>query len=162
MIDADVSLAGRVAVVTGAGAGLGRAEALALAAAGARVVVNDLHAGAARAVAAEIGAAGGEAVAHPGDVADWATGEGLLTTALTAYGSLDVVVNNAGFTRDRMLFNLSEEEWDAAAPTRSRWTMWRRWSPTSPHPPPSRSPAGCSSCTAAGSRSWRRPRWRIA
>ncbi|WP_225993769.1 SDR family NAD(P)-dependent oxidoreductase [Actinomadura rudentiformis] len=113
MIDGEVGLAGRVAIVTGAGAGLGRAEALALAAAGARVVLNDLHADAVQAVAEEIGATGGEAVVHPGDIADWATGEGLLKTALTEYGSLDIVVNNAGFTRDRMLFNMSEEEWDA-------------------------------------------------
>ncbi|MEU5881851.1 SDR family NAD(P)-dependent oxidoreductase [Spirillospora sp. NPDC047279] len=109
----EVSLAGRVAIVTGAGAGLGRAEAIALAAAGARVVLNDLHGDAVRAVAEEIGAAGGEAAVLAGDIADWTTGEGLLKTALTEFGSLDIVVNNAGFTRDRMLFNMSEEEWDA-------------------------------------------------
>jgi 3-oxoacyl-[acyl-carrier protein] reductase len=64
-------------------------------------------------VAEEIRQAGGEATVHTGDIADWATGEGLLKTALGAYGSFDVLVNNAGFTRDRMLFNMSEAEWDA-------------------------------------------------
>ncbi|OIK25679.1 SDR family oxidoreductase [Streptomyces malaysiense] len=114
--------AGRVVVVTGAGRGLGRAHALAFAAAGARVVVNDLGVrldgepggeNPARAVAAEIRAAGGEAVAHDGDVA---TGEGaasLVRTALEAYGRLDTLVNNAGFLRDRMLVNLGEDDWDA-------------------------------------------------
>ncbi|MBO2450395.1 3-oxoacyl-ACP reductase [Actinomadura barringtoniae] len=108
-----MGLAGRVAVVTGAGAGLGRAEALALAAAGARVVLNDLPGDAVEAVAEEIGKAGGEAVVHAGDIAEWSTGEALVKTAVTEFGSLDVLVNNAGFTRDRMLFNMAEEEWDA-------------------------------------------------
>jgi NAD(P)-dependent dehydrogenase (short-subunit alcohol dehydrogenase family) len=105
-------LDGRVAIVTGAGAGLGRAEALALAAAGARVVVNDVGADGAHAVAAEIRAAGGEAVAHRGDVGAWSTGEDLVDVATRRYGRLDVVVNNAGFLRDRMIFNMSEQEWD--------------------------------------------------
>lgn len=113
MTDQEVRLTGRVAAVTGAGQGLGRAEALALAAAGARVVVNDLSGDAAHAVAEEIRANGGEAVALPGDAGDWATGEGLVKTAVAEFGGLDVLVNNAGFTRDRMLFNMAEDEWDA-------------------------------------------------
>jgi NAD(P)-dependent dehydrogenase (short-subunit alcohol dehydrogenase family) len=107
----DTSLDGRVAVVTGAGAGLGRAEALALAAAGARVVVNDLP-GAADGTAEEIRAAGGEAVVVAGDVGERATADALTAAAVDDWGRLDVVVNNAGITRDRMLFNLSDEEWD--------------------------------------------------
>ncbi|MEO9140206.1 MAG: 3-oxoacyl-ACP reductase [Jatrophihabitans sp.] len=105
------TLAGRAAIVTGAGAGLGRAEALALAALGARVVVNDLGA-AADDVVAEIEAAGGEALAVTGDVGDWTLGERLVQTAVEHFGSLDIVVNNAGMTRDAMLFNLSETQWD--------------------------------------------------
>jgi NAD(P)-dependent dehydrogenase (short-subunit alcohol dehydrogenase family) len=113
---------GRVVVVTGAGRGLGRAHALAFAAEGARVVVNDFGVGpdgvpdadspAAR-VAEEIRAAGGEAIGHTGDIA---TGEGaasLIRAAVETYGGLDTVVNNAGFLRDRMLVNLDEEDWDA-------------------------------------------------
>ncbi|MFI0355537.1 SDR family NAD(P)-dependent oxidoreductase [Actinomadura sp. 9N407] len=113
MTDPDVSLEGRVAVVTGAGAGLGRAEALALAAAGARVVLNDLDADASHAVAEEIAKNGGEAAVQAGDIGAWETGEALVQTAVGTFGGLDVLVNNAGFTRDRMLFNMSEEEWDA-------------------------------------------------
>jgi NAD(P)-dependent dehydrogenase (short-subunit alcohol dehydrogenase family) len=113
---------GRAAIVTGAGRGLGRAHALALARAGARVVVNDLGASrdgrgrasdVAEAVAAEIRAGGGEAVASGHDVADWAEAEALVRSALDAFGGLDVVVNNAGFVRDRMFVSCSEEEWDA-------------------------------------------------
>jgi 3-oxoacyl-[acyl-carrier protein] reductase len=101
-----------VAVVTGAGGGLGRAEALALAAAGAAVVVNDTGSTADE-VAEEIGAAGGRAVACRGDVTEWATGQALLTTAVETFGGLDILVNNAGIVRDRMVFNMSEQEWDA-------------------------------------------------
>jgi 3-oxoacyl-[acyl-carrier protein] reductase len=104
-------LAGGVALVTGAGVGLGRAEALALAAAGARVVVNDIGAGA-EAVAAEITAAGGEAVAAPGDVSDWDFCAGLVKTAVSTYGDLNIVVNNAGVLRDRMIFSITPQEWD--------------------------------------------------
>ncbi|MFI8516426.1 SDR family oxidoreductase [Streptomyces sp. NPDC085481] len=112
----------RVVIVTGAGRGLGRAHALAFAAEGARVVVNDLGVGldgrpgpdspAAR-VVEEIRAAGGEAVAHGGDIA---TGDGaasLVATALETFGRLDTLVNNAGFLRDRMLVNLDEDDFDA-------------------------------------------------
>jgi NAD(P)-dependent dehydrogenase (short-subunit alcohol dehydrogenase family) len=107
----DTSLEGRVAIVTGAGAGLGRAEALALSAAGARVVVNDLP-GAADDVAEEIKNAGGEVAVVEGDVGERATADAMLAAAVEGFGSLGIVVNNAGMTRDRMLFNLSDEEWD--------------------------------------------------
>ncbi len=107
----DVSLDGKVAVVTGAGAGLGRAEALALAEAGARVVLNDLPGGADGA-AEEIRSRGGEATVVAGDVGERSTADALVAAAVDGFGGLDVVVNNAGVTRDRMLFNMSDEEWD--------------------------------------------------
>ncbi len=102
---------GRVVIVTGAGQGIGRAHALAFGADGARVVVNDVGP-AAEDVAAEVRAAGGSAVASRGDVSDWAYGEELVRTAVDAYGRLDALVNNAGLVRDRMLVNMSEQEWD--------------------------------------------------
>jgi 3-oxoacyl-[acyl-carrier protein] reductase len=105
------SLRGRTAVVTGAGAGLGRAEALALAAQGANVVVNDIGP-AADVVAAEIRGQGAGAVAVTGDIGDWTLGDRLVEAALDSFGSLDVVVNNAGVLRDTMLFNLTESDWD--------------------------------------------------
>ncbi|WP_433873032.1 3-oxoacyl-ACP reductase [Saccharopolyspora sp. CA-218241] len=130
---ADTDLTGRTAIVTGAGGGLGRSEALALAQRGAAVVVNDVGAGA-EAVTAEITAAGGRAVAVPGDVGDWSSGERLVDAAVASFGRLDVVVNNAGVLRDRMLFNLSEQDWDDvvrvhlkghAAVSRSAAAHWR-------------------------------------
>ncbi|OXY96990.1 SDR family oxidoreductase [Streptomyces sp. 2R] len=114
--------AGRVVAVTGAGRGLGRAHALAFAAEGARVVVNDLgvgpggdggSGGPARRVVEEITAEGGEAVVHDGDIATTEGAASLVTTALDAFGRLDTLVNNAGFLRDRMLVNLDEDDWDA-------------------------------------------------
>jgi NAD(P)-dependent dehydrogenase (short-subunit alcohol dehydrogenase family) len=134
---------GRVVIVTGAGRGLGRAHALEFARQGARVVVNDLgverdgsgaSSAAADAVVDEIRSAGGEAVANPDDIADWAGAERLIHTAVDAFGGLDVLVNNAGFVRDRMLAGSGEDEWDAVvrvhlkghfAPTRHAAAYWR-------------------------------------
>ncbi|MHB9754355.1 SDR family oxidoreductase [Streptomyces sp. BYX5S] len=114
--------AGRVVAVTGAGRGLGRAHALAYAAEGAKVVVNDLGVGldgapapdspAAR-VVDEIRAAGGDAVAHGGDIATPEGAASLVAAAVDTFGRLDTLVNNAGFLRDRMLVNLDEDDWDA-------------------------------------------------
>ncbi|MEU6083173.1 SDR family oxidoreductase [Streptomyces sp. NPDC047108] len=113
---------GRVVAVTGAGRGLGRAHALAFAAEGARVVVNDLgvgldgsgtSGGPAQTVADEITAAGGQAVAHTRDIATSRGAASLVATALDAFGRLDTLVNNAGFLRDRMLVNLDEDDWDS-------------------------------------------------
>jgi NAD(P)-dependent dehydrogenase (short-subunit alcohol dehydrogenase family) len=104
-------VADRVAVVTGAGRGIGSGEARLLAREGARVVVNDADAGV-EAVADEIRAAGGEAVVHVGDVSSVAGADALVGLALETWGRLDIVVNNAGILRDRMMYNLSEEEWD--------------------------------------------------
>lgn len=101
----------RSVIVTGAGQGLGRAHALAFAAEGFQVVVNDVGP-AADVVAAEIVAAGGAAVASTGDVADWDYAESLVATAVDRFGGLDVLVNNAGLVRDRMLVGMSEREWD--------------------------------------------------
>ena len=112
----------RVAIVTGAGRGIGRGHALELARQGARVVVNDLGSsvdgtgtdrGPAQTVVEEIHAAGGEAIANGDDVSTWAGAKALVTTAIETFGGLDVVVNNAGILRDRMLVNMTEEEWDA-------------------------------------------------
>jgi len=132
-----------VAIVTGAGRGLGRAHALLLAAEGARVVVNDRggdlsgagrDATPAQQVVAEIEAAGGEAVVSGHDVADWREAEAMVRLAAERFGELHVLVNNAGILRDRLLANMSEEEWDAvirvhlkghAAPTRHAMAWWR-------------------------------------
>ncbi len=116
-------LEGRVVIVTGAGGGIGRAHALAFAAEGARVVVNDIGVGldgspagggsAAQGVVDEIIAAGGEAVTSGANVADWSQAAGLIQTAVDSFGSLEILVNNAGIVRDRMFANASEEEFDA-------------------------------------------------
>ena len=134
---------GRVAIVTGAGRGLGREHALELARQGAKVVVNDLgtsgdgegaSGGPAQDVVAEIEAFGGEAVANGSDVADFAGARNLVQQAVDAFGGLDVLVNNAGFLRDRMLVNAAEDEWDAVvrvhlkghfAPLRHAASYWR-------------------------------------
>jgi NAD(P)-dependent dehydrogenase (short-subunit alcohol dehydrogenase family) len=147
-------LDGRVVIVTGAGRGIGAAHALAFAAEGARVVVNDIGValdgtgrGVARAgepatsdpspahaVVEQIKAAGGEAVVNGDDIADWNGAQSLIQTAVDTFGGLDVLVNNAGFVRDRMLANTSEEEWDAVvrvhlkghfAPLRHAAAYWR-------------------------------------
>ncbi len=127
-------LSGRVAVVTGAAAGLGRAEALGLARLGATVVVNDIAAALdASDVIDEITSAGAKAVAVAGDISQRATADELVATA-DGLGGLDIVVNNAGITRDRMLFNMSDEEWDLVIAvhlrghfllTRNAATYWR-------------------------------------
>jgi len=137
-------LAGRTAIVTGAGRGLGREEALALARHGARVIVNDIGASlagdgrdrtAAAEVVATIGASGGTAVVNGDDVADWAGARRLVEQAYDTWGRLDILVNNAGVLRDRMSFNMSEDEFDMVlrvhakghfAPTRHACERWRQ------------------------------------
>jgi len=142
-MDEALVIDGRVAIVTGAGNGLGRAESLALARAGARLVLNDLPGDAVQEVAAEITAAGGQAVVVAGDVADWPTGEQLLATALNRYGRLDILVNNAGVLRDRMVFTMSEQEWDLVirvhlrghfVTTRMATAYWREQRNAAGHP----------------------------
>ncbi len=112
---------GKVAVITGSGRGLGRAEALLFASEGAQVVVNDLGGGTdgsggdtspADEVVAEITKAGGRAVANYDSVATWDGAGRIITTALEAFGRIDILVNNAGILRDRMVFNMTEDEWD--------------------------------------------------
>jgi NAD(P)-dependent dehydrogenase (short-subunit alcohol dehydrogenase family) len=108
-----ISLEGRVAIVTGAGGGLGRCHALALAARGARVVVNDLGEGAAEAVVEEIRAAGGEAMADVASVTDEAAVEAMVARARDAWGRIDILVNNAGILRDRSFAKISVEDFRA-------------------------------------------------
>ena len=137
------SLEGKVAIVTGAGRGIGREHALALARAGASVVVNDRggslagegeDSSPAQAVVNEIVAAGGQAVASYADVSDFGAAEEMVQRAVDRYGGLDILVNNAGILRDRMLVNMTEEEWDAViavhlkghfAPLRHASAWWR-------------------------------------
>ena len=136
-------LDGKTIAVTGAGRGIGRAVAMACAANGANVVVNDFGGalsgvgsdpGPAADVVEEIRAAGGQAVADTGDVTDPAAGEAMTAAAVEAFGDLHVLVNNAGILRDRVLVNMTEEEWDAVihvhlkghfVPTRWAATYWR-------------------------------------
>jgi NAD(P)-dependent dehydrogenase (short-subunit alcohol dehydrogenase family) len=136
-------LDGRVAIITGAGRGLGREHALLFAAEGAKVVVNDLGGAAdgagsdrtaAEQVVDEITAMGAEAIANGDDVADFDSGEALINSAIDAFGRLDVLVNNAGILRDRVLINMSEDEWDSVVkvhmkghfvPTRWAARYWR-------------------------------------
>ena len=115
-------LEGKVAAVTGAGRGIGRGVALALAAAGAKVVVNDygvdVHGqapttGPAFDVVAEIKQAGGDAVANSDSVASWSGAENIINTAVKQFGRIDIVVTCAGILRDRMVFNMSEDDWDS-------------------------------------------------
>jgi NAD(P)-dependent dehydrogenase (short-subunit alcohol dehydrogenase family) len=115
-------LDGKVAIVTGAGRGIGRAEALLLASEGASVVVNDLGGDwtgegkddrPAQQVVDEVVATGGTAVANYDDVASWEGGQALVDQAVQTYGALDVLVNNAGILRDKMSFNMTEDDWDA-------------------------------------------------
>ena len=114
-------LDGRVAIVTGAGRGIGRSVAVLLASEGASVVVNDLGAsvdgsgqdtGPAHDVVAEIAEAGGKAIANGADISDFAAAENLIESAIEQFGRLDVLVNVAGILRDRMVFNMTEQEWD--------------------------------------------------
>ena len=137
------SLDGRVAIITGAGRGIGREHALFFAGEGAKVVVNDLG-GAndgsgtditpAQQVVQEIKDMGGEAVVNGDNVADWQGAQRLINSAIEAFGDLDILVNNAGILRDRVLVNMTEEEWDSViavhlkghfAPTRWAAAYWR-------------------------------------
>jgi NAD(P)-dependent dehydrogenase (short-subunit alcohol dehydrogenase family) len=136
-------LEGKVAIVTGAGRGIGREHALLLAREGAAVMVNDLGGdgrgeGAdltpAQSVAEEIRAGGGQAAVNGGNVADWGAAEALVAETVQTFGRLDILVNNAGILRDRMFFNMSEQEWDAVidvvlkgsfAPARFAAAHWR-------------------------------------
>jgi len=125
-------LAGKTAIVTGAGRGIGREVALLFAQEGCRVLVNDLGTSVAGEGAdtspaaqtvAEIRAAGGEAIAHFGDVADLDAAEDMVRTVLNEWGQLDILVNVAGILRDRMVFNMTEEEWDAVVRVHMKGTF---------------------------------------
>ena len=137
---------GKIAIVTGAGRGIGREHALSLARHGAKVVVNDLGGGRdgtgtdvspAQQVVDEIVAGGGEAIANGDNVADWDGAKRMVDVAIETFGGLDAVVNNAGILRDRMLANMTEQEWDAVinvhlkgtfAPARHAAAYWREQS----------------------------------
>jgi NAD(P)-dependent dehydrogenase (short-subunit alcohol dehydrogenase family) len=140
------ALEGRVAIITGAGRGIGREHALLFAGEGAKVVVNDLGCAvngsgddrtAAQRVVDEIKQMGGEAIANTDDVADWEGGHHVVSAAIEAFGDLHILVNNAGIIRDRVLVNMTEEEWDIVmhvdvnghfVPTRWAATYWREQS----------------------------------
>jgi NAD(P)-dependent dehydrogenase (short-subunit alcohol dehydrogenase family) len=137
------ALDGRVAIITGAGRGIGREHALLFAAEGAKVVVNDLGGAAdgsggdqtpAEQVVAEIKGMGGDAIANGDNVADWEGGQRMVNAAVEAFGDLDILVNNAGILRDRVLVNMTEQEWDDVVkvhlkghfvPTRWAAAYWR-------------------------------------
>lgn len=104
--------AGRTVIITGAGGGLGRAYALAFAAEGANVVVNDIRREAAEAVVDQICSSGGQAIANDGDITTLGSAQGIVDAALAAFGEVHVLVNNAGVLRDRMFISLSEDDWD--------------------------------------------------
>ncbi|MGH9137570.1 MAG: SDR family NAD(P)-dependent oxidoreductase [Acidimicrobiales bacterium] len=127
-------LEGKVAIVTGAGRGIGRGEALALAAEGATVVVNDVDGDAAKAVVDEVVAGGGRAAANDDDVSSWDGARSLVAAAVEGFGRVDVLVNNAGLLRDRMSFSMDEADWDDVvrvhlkghfAPSRFAAAHWR-------------------------------------
>src|SRR5713226_2339093 len=136
-------LQGRVAIITGAGRGIGREHALLFASEGAKVVINDLGGAMdgtgddrtpAEQVVDEIKAMGGEAIANADNVAEWDGGKRMIDAAIEAFGDLHILVNNAGILRDRVLVNMSEEEWDAVihvhlkghfVPTRWAASYWR-------------------------------------
>ncbi len=137
------ALDGRVAIITGAGRGIGREHALLFASEGAKVVVNDLGGAVdgsgddrspAEQVVDEIKGMGGEAIANADNVADWEGGKRLVDAAIEAFGDLHVLVNNAGILRDRVLINMTEDEWDSVihvhlkghfVPTRHAAAYWR-------------------------------------
>ncbi|HEX3841634.1 MAG TPA: SDR family oxidoreductase [Acidimicrobiales bacterium] len=138
------ALEGRVAIITGAGRGIGREHALLFASEGAKVVVNDLGGApdgsgedmsSAQLVVDEITSAGGQAVANTDDITDWEGGKRLIEAAVDAFGNLHVLVNNAGILRDRVLVNMSEEDWDSVikvhlkghfVPLRHAAAFWRQ------------------------------------
>ncbi|MEY2468102.1 MAG: hypothetical protein QOF21_800 [Actinomycetota bacterium] len=128
------TLEGKVAVVTGAGRGIGRGEALALAAEGAKVLVNDMEEALAKEVVAEIAGAGSTAITNGSDVASWSGAEAMIRQAVDELGGLDVLVNNAGFLRDQISFKMTEENFDDVvrvhlkghfAPARFACEYWR-------------------------------------
>ena len=124
---------GRTVIITGAGGGLGRAYALAFAAEGANVVVNDIRRQAAEAVAAEVKSAGDRALADDGDITTLAGAQGIVDAAVAAFGEVQVLVNNAGVLRDRMFLSLTEDDWDTVVRVHLRGhfclanVLGRRW-----------------------------------